>query len=512
MKIKYQLYLSSSISIILGVIFVCMTLITSREITEKNEKHALAHDLHLAISELDLITYEYLLHREERMEAQWKSRYNSAAKILRKADKEETGSIRANYITYGQLFFQVTRNYLKTKNLIQIGASQENIDAAVALEERLLGQLLITSQTIITDTFRLTEKSRALAMKIQKLYNALTLILVIIFAIFIVIISLLMARSIKKPLDGLIKGTNIIGTGNLKYRIDIKGKDEFGLLATAFNQMIENLKKVTELRNVEHKQAEEERKKFEVQLRQQQKLESIGTLASGVAHEINNPINGIINYAQLIGDKLDKESSVRDYAEEIIHESERVATIVRNLLAFSRDEKESHSPANIKDIVDGTISLVQTIIRHDQIALKVGVAEELPKIKCRSQQIQQVLMNLLTNSRDALNERYPEYDENKILTITVRPFEKEGKKWIRTTVEDHGRGIPLEIQDRLFDPFFSTKDKTKGTGLGLSISYGIVQEHNGLLYFESAPEQCTRFFLELPVDNHWALEGQGDDN
>ncbi len=256
----------------------------------------------------------------------------------------------------------------------------------------------------------------------------------------------------------------------------------------------------------ERKRAEEERLQLDVYLRQHQKLESIGTLASGVAHEINNPVNGIINYAQLISDNLETGSSLHDYAKEIIHESDRVSAIVRDLLFFSRDEKESHSPANIKDILEGTLSLIQTIIKRDQIVLKVEVAEALPKIKCRSQQIQQVLMNLMTNARDALNERYPEYDENKIMVITVRLFEKKGSRWIRTTVEDHGRGIPLEIQDRPFDPFFSTKDKTKGTGLGLSISYGIVQEHYGLLYFETVPEQFTRFYLELPIDNGWTKE------
>lgn len=260
---------------------------------------------------------------------------------------------------------------------------------------------------------------------------------------------------------------------------------------------------------LERMQAEEKKEKFEAISRHQQKLESIGTLAGGVAHEINNPINGIINYAQLISDKLDKDNSLRKYAESIIRESDRISTIVRNLLAFSRDEKETHSPARMADIVKNTISLIQTIIQRDQIAMDVQVVDNLPKINCRSQQIQQVLMNLLTNGRDALNERYPGFDENKILRVKVAPFEKEGRQWIRTTVEDHGPGITEEIGDRIFDPFFTTKDKTKGTGLGLSISYGIVQEHHGLLYFGCVPGQFTRFYLELPVNNRWVLGGRG---
>ena len=256
----------------------------------------------------------------------------------------------------------------------------------------------------------------------------------------------------------------------------------------------------------ERKQAEEEKRQMEVHLRQQQKLESIGTLAGGVAHEINNPIMGIMNYAQLIYDRLDPaESRLREFSAGIIEETERVAEIVRNLLTFSRQEKQTHSPARMTDIVNDTLPLIRTIIKRDQITLQVDVPDDLPEIKCRSQQIQQVLMNLLTNARDALNQRYPEYDPDKVVTLTVRPFEKEGRRWLRTTVEDHGRGIPVEIREHIFDPFYTTKDRAIGTGLGLSISLGIVQDHHGELTFESVENQFTRFYLDLPLDNGWDL-------
>ncbi len=253
------------------------------------------------------------------------------------------------------------------------------------------------------------------------------------------------------------------------------------------------------------KLAEEERAKIEAQHRQQQKLESVGTLAGGVAHEINNPINGVMNYAQLILDQLDKDSPLAEYASEIIHETERVAVIVRNLLKFARQEKQSHSPAQISDIAEATLSLILTVMRRDQITLETDIPEDLPAIKCRSQHIQQVLMNLLTNARDALNERYPEYDPDKIMALTVRPFERDGRHWLRTTVEDRGAGIPDEIRERLFDPFYTTKDRTKGTGLGLSISQGIVHDHHGELSFECERDRYTRFHLDLPVDNEWSL-------
>jgi PAS domain S-box-containing protein len=252
-----------------------------------------------------------------------------------------------------------------------------------------------------------------------------------------------------------------------------------------------NARDVTETRQLEEK------------LIQSQKMESIGTLAGGVAHEINNPINGIMNYAQLIMDKSEHGTPAAEMAEEIIRETQRVARIVRNLLTFARNEKQSHSKARLSDIVSSVLSLILTVMRHDQIDLRIEIPDDLPSIKCRSQQIQQVLMNLMTNARDALNQKYPRFSPEKQLSIRARHIDKGGRAFIRITVEDSGTGIPPEILARIFDPFFTTKPKESGTGLGLSISYGIVKEHHGELVVESEPGCYTRFHVDLPVDNGW---------
>jgi PAS domain S-box-containing protein len=239
----------------------------------------------------------------------------------------------------------------------------------------------------------------------------------------------------------------------------------------------------------------------EAALRQSHKLESIGTLAAGVAHEVNNPINGIMNYAQIIQDRLaGRDAQSAEYAAEIMREGERIAGIVRDLLQFSRQEGQARSPARIEDIVDKTVSLVRAVLRQDQISLKIDVDEGLPPVKCRSQQIQQVLMNLLTNARDALNEKYRTYDQNKRIDITARLLEKKGLRWIRLTVEDQGVGIPAEARDRIFDPFFTTKPRDQGTGLGLSISHGIVKDHGGEIEMESEPGCFTRVHIDLRLD------------
>jgi len=241
-----------------------------------------------------------------------------------------------------------------------------------------------------------------------------------------------------------------------------------------------------------------ERKRLEAQLQQSQKLESIGTLASGVAHEINNPLTGIINYAQLIGDRIEDEK-LAAYAAGIKEEGLRVAKIVRNLLSFSRHEQERLNFARMADIVDDSLSLYAALLRRDRIALSVDVPDDLPAISCRSQEIQQVLINLLTNARDALNLRYPGDDKNKRIEIRARAQTIEGQDWLRLEVSDQGVGIEEAIVDRIFDPFFTTKSRDQGTGLGLSVSYGLVRDHGGRMSVESTPGDGAVFRIDLPL-------------
>ncbi len=240
-------------------------------------------------------------------------------------------------------------------------------------------------------------------------------------------------------------------------------------------------------------------REIEAHLRQQQKLESLGTMASGVAHEINNPLMGMINYAELIRDRVKTDTAASEFAAGIIDEGNRIAVIVRNLLSFARQDKAGQSQARMHDIVAATLSLIQSSLRRDQILIKTDVPENLPQINCRSQQIQQVLINMLTNAQAALNERYPEYDSNKVLSIVGTVLQDEEGHWLRVTVEDHGAGIPQHIRERIFDPFFTSKTRDQGTGLGLSISHGIVAEHHGRLTVQSSEGHFSRFHIDLPL-------------
>jgi signal transduction histidine kinase len=233
--------------------------------------------------------------------------------------------------------------------------------------------------------------------------------------------------------------------------------------------------------------------------RQQQKLESIGTLASGVAHEINNPLNVILNYAEILRDTPADGPLAKEYLDSILREGERVAVIVRNLLAFSRKEREHLVPARVADIVERTLSLTRTFFLKDRIQVLLQIRPDLPPVTCRPNAIQQVLMNLLMNARDAIRGRVDGPPEEGTIRIAGTLEMADGSRVVRLTVEDDGGGIPPHVAPRVFDPFFTTRPREQRAGLGLSIAYGIAREHGGNLWFSTEPGRGTRFHLDLPA-------------
>jgi len=249
----------------------------------------------------------------------------------------------------------------------------------------------------------------------------------------------------------------------------------------------------------ERERAEEERQRLHAQLLHAQKLESLGTLASGVAHEINNRICCIMNLAQLVLEGLEPSSPLEGHASMIVTETRRAATITKDMLSFARQDKHERAPASLLGVVNSALSLFAAPMRQDQIAVETVAREGLPLVVCNATRIQQVIINLLANARHALNEKYPASHPDKKIIITLRPFDKDGRTWLRATVEDHGVGIPDHALARIFDPFFTTKPRDQGTGLGLSVSHGIIREHDGDIRVETQHGQWTRFHLELPA-------------
>ena len=230
-------------------------------------------------------------------------------------------------------------------------------------------------------------------------------------------------------------------------------------------------------------------------------LASIGELAAGVAHEINNPINSIINFAQLLNDEIKRgEMPTEEIPGLIIKEGDRVATIVKSLLSFAReDDKKTKTALSVQEVLEEVLALTKAQIRKDSISLMIDFPTKLPKIHGNFQQIEQVFLNIINNARYALNQQYPHVDPKKRLIIHGSEEIIDEQPYIEMTFIDYGTGIPADVLDKIYNPFFSTKPSGKGTGLGLAISHGIISDHGGKLQFESHEDEYTKVLILFPV-------------
>ena len=229
-------------------------------------------------------------------------------------------------------------------------------------------------------------------------------------------------------------------------------------------------------------------------------LASIGELAAGVAHEINNPINSIINFAQIMIDEVKKgEIPAEEIPELIIKEGDRVASIVSSLLSFARENEKEKKPIDARDVLDEVLALTEAQIIKDGINLTIDFPKGLNKILADFQQVEQVFLNIINNARYALNQKYAKAHPKKNFVIHGAAETIDGIGYLEVTFLDYGTGIPSSIIDKIYNPFFSTKPSGIGTGLGLAISHGIIADHGGRLVFESSYGEHTKVTVLLPA-------------
>ncbi|WP_289022378.1 PAS domain-containing protein [Desulfobacter postgatei] len=278
---------------------------------------------------------------------------------------------------------------------------------------------------------------------------------------------------------------------------NIADQKRYDIVFSPFQESDEKMKSVIVMRDIT------EKKRLQAEAMRTGHLASLGELAAGVAHEINNPVTGIISIAEILTDKFHELGGDKKIPERIVHEGERIGNIVKNLLSFARDKKEEHSPVQINDILNLALELVGKQILKDGIHLSVNIPSDMPEIKARSQEIQQVFLNIISNARYALNKKYTKPHENKLLEINGEIIESGQEKYVRLIFYDRGMGIPKKLVDKVAAPFFSTKPQGEGTGLGLSISHGIIKNHGGNLWFESREGEYTKAMVDLPVNNGW---------
>ncbi|EQA43438.1 PAS domain S-box protein [Leptospira broomii serovar Hurstbridge str. 5399] len=254
----------------------------------------------------------------------------------------------------------------------------------------------------------------------------------------------------------------------------------------------------------EQKESDSDRLKRMESERHRQKLEALGTLAAGVAHEINNPLTGILNYAEIVKDQLGMNEPLRKNLDVIIRESERISGIVKSLLGFVHKEEGEKLHVKAGDSLYFSVQLLLPFLLKDGISVEnlsslIDVQNEIPYVFAEPQRLKQVFLNLITNARDSLNEKYPSADVRKKLRFSQSIILKDGVRSVKITVEDAGTGIKKENLTRIFDPFFTTKPTSVGTGLGLSISYDIVKDLGGEIEFETEEREYARFHVILPV-------------
>ena len=235
-----------------------------------------------------------------------------------------------------------------------------------------------------------------------------------------------------------------------------------------------------------------DQKMLQEQLIQSEKMSAIGQLVSGVAHELNNPLAGISAFAQLLLAEKRFPPDQRTAAETIYSEARRASRIVQNLLTFARQHKAEKVPTALNQVLDDTLELRGYELRVRGIDVRREYDESLPDTMADAHQLQQVFLNLITNAEQAMEQRDGHHHR---LTVRTR---RTGDT-IRTEVEDSGGGIPANLIERIFNPFFTTKPTGSGTSLGLSISLGIVREHEGRIWAENVPQGGARFVVELPV-------------
>jgi two-component system NtrC family sensor kinase len=318
--------------------------------------------------------------------------------------------------------------------------------------------------------------------------NALTVLVLIIAVGMALAIGLgyLLENRIMSPVHRLIKASQQVSEGNLSPEIGPISKDEIGVLQNTFKDMVVSLEERDKRRRAES----------ENRLLQSEKQASVGRLAAGVAHEINNPLTGVLTYTHMLLRRKDLADDIRSDLTTIVESTERVRRIVKGLLDFSRQTKLDREPSDVNKLVRSTIAIMENQALVKGVGLRFDSGENLPMVTLDRNQMQSVLLNTIINALDATEPG----DNINIYTATGLSASDSGQKGVEITIADNGCGIPAENLDKLFDPFFTTKEVGQGTGLGLAVSFGIVQRHGGTIRVQSEVGKGTRFFIWLPVE------------
>jgi two-component system NtrC family sensor kinase len=354
--------------------------------------------------------------------------------------------------------------------------------ANAACHAHPIGQTVLGVLDIVYPLEEIDRATRASALTIV----GLSLAFVLVAAGFV---SLFVHRLVYRPLRDLEAGAKRLAAGNLEQPIPVRGADEFGRLAGSFNSMTLALKDAT--RNLEQKIAERTRelRAAQAETARGEKLASVGLLAAGIAHELNNPLTGVLTFSTLMRKKMPAGSQDAEDLDLVIRETKRCAAIIRRLLDFAREKAPEKKFADLNRLIEETVHLVERPAHLAHIEIRLELDPQLPPVWMDADLIKQVVMNMLVNAQHAIDRQG---------AITVRTRKRDDR--VEIAIIDTGCGIRAEDLPRIFDPFFTTKGVGKGTGLGLSVSHGIVEAHGGSIEVESTPGAGSTFRVYLPLE------------
>lgn len=369
-------------------------------------------------------------------------------------------------VTGDEQFNRFKDQFLRYKTLME--SSHGKLKGYNITEIRGLGSAMVSFSHDL-----LSKKQKRIDKALETMMVS-SVIVVAGFIVFIAILFLMETKSLLARLKLLINATEDISRGNFKTIQDpAKKKDEISSLIIHFNKMVEELDSKQE------------------QLVQSRKLASIGTFTSGIAHEINNPLNNISLTADGLLEEYDDLSEVeaKEMILEIINQTTRASEVVKNLLDFSRNDKPTFTELKVSDVIDGTIKLIKNQLMVAKIKFETIIPPGLPTINGNLYNLEQVLINLFLNAISAM-------PQGGAISITAS---QENSGYVKIDFKDNGHGISAENLERVFDPFYTTKSVGKGTGLGLSIVYGIIKKHEGYVEVKSEMNSGTTFSIYLPI-------------
>lgn len=519
MSLGLKLYVSLFL-----VMFACLGIYTAQNISDQKEDLIeLVHQNALGTTDLikNSIHYSMRINRKEDIEEIFKyfsylehieaiRIYDKAGRIIFATDSSE----RDQQVTVNSEACQVCHSHAEPLKALE---SEDRLRITTTADNREVLALINPVENepaCARPTCHVSPESRAILgvldvqMSLDYVYADLTRSQnraiagsIILVVIVLLVVGLLIWSQIRVPVQSLSNATKAIAAGNLDYVIPVKRDDEIGQLAISFNTMVEELKKarneITEWSNTLQDKVEkktEELQQMQTNLLHVEKMASLGKLAATVAHELNNPLTGILTYVRLDKRMLSDRNLTDDLVATVVkdldmvgREAMRCGNIVRNLLLFSKREVGSFTNCDVNEIVDHCLHLVQHHLELHGIKLVKNIPSSEVLAICDIDRVQQALLAILMNAIEAMSD-------GGTLVIELNHDNAE----VRIAVEDTGCGIPPDQLSNIFEPFYSSKKEGTGVGLGLSVAYGIIKAHGGEISVQSVPGQGSRFVMKIP--------------